>query len=89
MPFCSVVTLYPEACRFPGAAVIPHLQQVAASDLARSLGSLSVGLNPAEFTCPCSERARLEESGGPEPAETASTSFRGHCQDCRLSDRCV
>jgi len=28
-----------------------------------ALGSLSVGLNPSEFTRPCSERARLEESG--------------------------
>src|SRR5712692_3922107 len=43
------------------------MQPVADSDLTRSLGSLSVGLNPAEFACPCSERARLEESGGPEP----------------------
>src|ERR1017187_3049853 len=49
------------------AAVVLHLQQVAGSDLTRSLGSLPVGLNPAEFKCPCSERARLEESGGPEP----------------------
>src|SRR5712692_829143 len=49
------------------AAVVLHLQQIADSDLTRSLGSLSVGLNPAEFTCPCSERARLEESGGPKP----------------------
>jgi hypothetical protein len=31
------------------------------------LGSLSVGLNPSEFTSPCSKRARLEESGSPEP----------------------
>ena len=49
------------------AAVVLHLQQVADPDLTRSLGWLSVGLNPAELTYPCSERARLEESGGPEP----------------------
>jgi len=34
----------------------------ADADLTRSLGLLSVGLNPAKFTCPCRERARLEES---------------------------
>ena len=44
------------------------LAAVADSDLTRTPGCLSVGLNSAEFTCPCGERARLEESGGPEPA---------------------
>ena len=47
--------------------VVLHLQQVADSDLARGLGFFSVRLNPAEFTCSCSERTRLEKSGGPEP----------------------
>src|SRR6266851_3572748 len=49
------------------AAIVLHLQPVADADLTRSLGWLSVGLNPAEFTCPCGKRARLEESGSPEP----------------------
>src|ERR1022692_4541616 len=49
------------------AGVILHLHEVAGPDLARRLGCYSVGLNPAKFTCPCSQRARLEESGGPKP----------------------
>ena len=47
------------------AAVVPYLQQVADSNLAGSLGLLSVGFNSAEFTCPCRERTGLEESGCP------------------------
>src|ERR1019366_4763887 len=58
------------------ARVVLHLQQVADADLARSLGSLSVRRNPAEFARPCSERARLKESGGPEPLVH---SHAGHC----------
>src|ERR1017187_4135874 len=49
------------------AAVVLHSQEVAGADLARRFGGLSVGLNPAEFTCPRGQRAGLEESGGPEP----------------------
>jgi hypothetical protein len=41
--------------------VVLQLQQIADSDLARSLDSLSVALNPTEFTCPRRERPRLEE----------------------------
>ena len=37
------------------AAIVLHLQQVADSNLARSLGLLSVSFNSAEFTCPCGE----------------------------------
>src|SRR5437016_13050417 len=57
------------------ATVVLHLQQIADADLARSLGWLSVRLNPAEFTGPSSERARLEESGSPEPLVH---SYAGH-----------
>src|SRR5437016_8302708 len=57
------------------ATVVLYLQQIAKADLARSLCLLSVGLNPAEFTGPCSERARLEESGSPEPL---IHSYAGH-----------
>ena len=49
------------------AAIVLHLQQVADADLARRFGCLSVGFNPAELTCPGSKRARLEESGRPQP----------------------
>jgi hypothetical protein len=47
--------------------VILHLQHVTDADLARSLGWLSIARNPTEFARLCSERARLEEAGGPEP----------------------
>src|SRR5437016_1954090 len=49
------------------AAVVLHLQHVADSNLPRRLGSLSVRLNPAQFTRPPRERPRLKESSGPEP----------------------
>ena len=49
------------------AAVILYSQQVADPDLARRLRWLSVGFDPAEFTCLCGERPRFEKSGGPEP----------------------
>src|ERR1035438_2544292 len=49
------------------AAVVLHLQHVAGSDFARRFGSLSVGLNLAQFTCPSRQHACLEESGGPKP----------------------
>jgi len=49
------------------AAVVLYVQEIADSNLARGLGFLSVGLNPAKFACPCSERARLKKSGGPKP----------------------
>ena len=44
-----------------------QVQQVADADLARSLSSLPIALNSAEFTCSSSNRACFEESGGPEP----------------------
>lgn len=44
-----------------------YSEEVAYANLARGLGLLSVGRNSAEFTCPCSERAGLKESSGPEP----------------------
>src|SRR5205809_3962361 len=49
------------------AALVDHTQHVANADLARSLGRLPVGLNPAEFTGPRRQYPRLEEPGGPKP----------------------
>src|SRR5260370_20845890 len=49
------------------AAVVLHFQKVADADVARRLGWLSVGFDPAEFAFPRGERARLEESGVPQP----------------------
>ncbi len=49
------------------AAVVFHPQHVACVYLARSLSCLSVGLDPAQFTCPLRQRACLEEPGGPQP----------------------
>jgi hypothetical protein len=43
------------------------LQHVANVNLARSLGELPIGLNPAKFTGSCSQAARLEKSGSPQP----------------------
>src|SRR5437879_5864564 len=49
------------------AAVVFDSQEVANVDLARGLGRLSLGHDPAELTCVRRERTRLEESRGPEP----------------------
>ncbi len=49
------------------AGVVFHLQEVARVDFARGLDFLSIAPDPAEFTGAGSERARFEESSGPEP----------------------
>lgn len=49
------------------AAIIGYPQLVAYADLARRLGRLPVGLNPAELAGPRSDSAGLEEPGGPKP----------------------
>jgi hypothetical protein len=48
-------------------SVVSHPQHVADTNLAGRLGSLSLGLNPAEFACPGSERTGLKESRCPKP----------------------
>src|SRR5712692_332376 len=49
------------------AAIVGHSQHVSDVDLARSLGGLSVALDPAETASACGQGSRLEESGGPKP----------------------
>jgi hypothetical protein len=49
------------------AALVCHSQHVSNPNLARSLGGLLVGLNPAKFTGSRGQCSRLEESGSPEP----------------------
>ena len=56
-------------------AIVCHSQHVANPDLARSLGGLPIGLNPAEFAGSCGQCSRLEESGGPKPLVH---SYAGH-----------
>jgi hypothetical protein len=49
------------------AAIIRYSQHVSNADFARRFGGLSVGLDPAKLTGSGGQRARLKESGGPEP----------------------
>ncbi len=49
------------------AALSLDVQDVAGADLVRGFGLPSIALDPRKLTGPRSERARLEESGGPEP----------------------
>jgi hypothetical protein len=49
------------------AAFVRHLKQIADPDLAGRLGSLSVGLNPADVAGLGRQRTSFEETGSPKP----------------------